>query len=63
MDDQHQQEQGTSISDIFFIKDRINNDDINLTYLPTNKMRADLMTKPLQGHLFQDHSDFILGQL
>jgi hypothetical protein len=47
----------------FFIKDRINNDDINLTYLPTNKMRADLMTKPLQGHLFQDHSDFILGQL
>ena len=37
----------------FFIKDRISSGDIKITYLPTNEMTADILTKPLQGELFR----------
>ncbi len=36
----------------FFIKDRINSNEISLEYLPTKDMIADIFTKPLQGALF-----------
>lgn len=31
----------------FFIRDLCNNGEINLKYCPTDKMKADLLTKPL----------------
>jgi hypothetical protein len=37
----------------FFIKDRVERNEINLTYLPTEEMVADLLTKPVQGSLFR----------
>jgi len=36
----------------FYIKERIENGDINVCYLPTEDMIADLLTKPLTGKLF-----------
>lgn len=38
----------------FFVKDRIDRKEINLTYLPTEQMVADLLTKPVQGSLFRN---------
>jgi hypothetical protein len=36
----------------FFIKQHIDNGDIQLKYLPTGQMVADMLTKPLVGRLF-----------
>ena len=36
----------------FFAKNRVEIGDITLTYMPTEAMLADLMTKPLVGELF-----------
>ena len=45
----------------FFIKDRIQEDDINIIYCPTGSMVADYFTKPLQGSLFKKLRDVIMG--
>jgi len=45
----------------FFIKDRIEQGDIALEYLPTAKMIADLLTKPLQGEQFRTLCTALLG--
>jgi len=37
----------------FFIKDRIDNGEIILEYVPTEEMVADVLTKPLQGAQFR----------
>ena len=37
----------------FFIKDKIDNGELELEYLPTEDMVADILTKPLQGNLFK----------
>lgn len=37
----------------FFIKDRIDNGEIKLTYVPTEELVADFLTKPLQGARFR----------
>jgi hypothetical protein len=37
----------------FFVKDRINSQELNVAYLNTNDMIADIMTKPLQGEQFR----------
>jgi hypothetical protein len=37
----------------FFVKDRIDQKEIDLTYLSSDEMIADLMTKPVQGSLFR----------
>ena len=37
----------------YFIKDRIDNKELKIEYLPTKLMIADILTKPLQGELFQ----------
>jgi hypothetical protein len=37
----------------FFIKDKIQSGDLELKYLPTEEMVADILTKPLQGELFR----------
>ena len=36
----------------FFIKDRVDMNEIRIEYCPTEKMLADFFTKPLQGKLF-----------
>jgi hypothetical protein len=43
----------------FFIKDRIDSGDIQLKYLETNNMLADILTKPLQGETFKRLRDLI----
>jgi hypothetical protein len=45
-----------------FIKDQINNNEINMFHLPTNLMRAELMTRPIQDNLFKIDYNLILGQ-
>jgi hypothetical protein len=54
-------EKGRSTSDrtrhinirYFFVKDRIDQGEIKVQYLPTEDMIADILTKPLQGVLFR----------
>ena len=45
----------------FFIKERIDNGEVTMSYLPTKEMVADLLTKPIQGHLFVKLRDRLLG--
>ena len=37
----------------FFIKDRIENGELQVEYCPTEEMLADFFTKPLQGKLLE----------
>ena len=37
----------------FFVKDKVDKKEIKIQYLQTGNMLADLLTKPLQGHLFE----------
>jgi Cft2 family RNA processing exonuclease len=39
----------------FFAKDYLDRKEIDIRYVPTGDMRADLLTKPLQGKLFMKH--------
>ena len=45
----------------FFIKDKIENGDIEVIYCPTGEMLADYFTKPLQGKQFEQFRERILG--
>jgi len=45
----------------FFIKDRIESGELELQYLPTEQMIADLLTKPLQGEKFRVLRDALLN--
>ena len=45
----------------FFLKDRIDSGEIELEYLPTDEMIADILTKPLQGRKFQILRDRLLN--
>ena len=45
----------------FFIKDHIENGDIELKYCPTEQMVADFFTKPIQGTLFKQLRDRIMN--
>jgi hypothetical protein len=45
----------------FFIKERIAEGQVRLSYLPTEDMIADLLTKPVQGKLFVKLRDTLLG--
>ena len=38
----------------FFIKDRIDNGEIQVKWCPTDEMTADFFSKPLQGQKFHD---------
>ena len=39
--------------DIFFLNDRITTGDVDIQYLPTTDMIADILTKPLRKELFK----------
>jgi Reverse transcriptase (RNA-dependent DNA polymerase) len=45
----------------FFITDRIDKKEVRVEYCPTELMRADPHTKPLQGRLFREHRDWLLN--
>ena len=45
----------------FFVKDRVDKEEIIVKYRPTLQMLADFFTKPLRGHLFQKFRDVIMG--
>ena len=45
----------------FFVKDRIARGEIEIQYCPTKLMIADCLTKPVQGQLFLELRDLLLG--
>ena len=45
----------------FWMKDRIDNKEVRVEYLPTHIMLADYFTKPLQGSQFRLLREFIMG--
>ena len=38
----------------FYLKDRISENEIIVEYIESKKMLADILTKPLQGALFEE---------
>ncbi len=47
----------------YFISDRVNMKEITIDWCPTKKMVADYMSKPLQGSLFKELRDYIMGRV
>lgn len=45
----------------FFVKDRVDSGELSIEYEPTVTMLADCMTKPLQGDLFRDMREMLMG--
>ena len=45
----------------FFIADRVKSNEIRIEYCPTGIMIADYFTKPLQGILFRQLRDMVMG--
>jgi hypothetical protein len=45
----------------FFIKERIDEGELKIEYLPTEQMVADVLTKPLQGEHFRRLRDRLMG--
>jgi hypothetical protein len=46
----------------FWVKDRLDSNDVSIVYCPTESMLADFFTKPLQGNLFRRLRDVIMGR-
>ena len=47
----------------FYLKDRIDDNQVKLAYVPTEDMVADILTKPLQGSLFMKLRNRLLGKI
>ena len=47
----------------FFITDRISKGEVRVEWCPTKEMVADFLTKPLQGSMFRNFRDLIMGAL
>ena len=45
----------------FFLKERIDNNEVKVIYCPTDLMLADVLTKPLQGEKFNLGRDRLLN--
>jgi hypothetical protein len=45
----------------YYVADRIVKGDLSVVWCPTNKMIADFLTKPLQGKVFQQFRDVLMG--
>jgi hypothetical protein len=45
----------------FFVKQFLDNGEFILEHCPTREMIADILTKPLQGELFRELRDYLLG--
>jgi hypothetical protein len=65
----HMSNNGKSISNrtrhikvkYFFVKQYLDNGEFKLMHCPTKEMIADILTKPLQGELFNNLRDLLLG--
>jgi hypothetical protein len=44
-----------------WLKDRVENGELEVVYLPTESMWADMLTKPLQGELFKKFRALVLN--
>lgn len=45
----------------FFVKDRVDSDEVKIVHMPTTHMIADILTKPLQGDLFRQMRAWLMG--
>jgi hypothetical protein len=45
----------------YYVADCIAKGDLSVVWCPTNKMIADFLTKPLQGKVFQQFRDVLMG--
>ena len=45
----------------FWVKDRVDNKEVRVEYLPTHLMLADFFPKPLQGEQFRILRAYIMG--
>ena len=45
----------------FYITDLVEQEAVSIKHCPTERMVADFFTKPLQGRLFQQLRDYIMG--
>jgi hypothetical protein len=45
----------------FFLKQYLDSGELQLVYCPTDKMIADILTKSVQGELFEKLRDLLLG--
>ncbi len=45
----------------FFIKERMDSGEVEISYLPTERMVADFFTKPLQGAVFLQHRAMVMN--
>ena len=45
----------------FFITDMVKNGEVSVVWCPTGDMIGDYMTKPLQGDMFRNFRDQIMG--
>ena len=45
----------------FNLRDKVESGELELEYVPTNDMLADLLTKPLQGEKFRELRDRVLN--
>jgi hypothetical protein len=45
----------------FFVKDKVDQGEVEIEYLCTEDMRADILTKPLQGELFRKMRAALMG--
>ena len=48
---------------IFWVTDKVKNEDLTIEYCPTEVMVADFFTKPLQGAVFRKFREVIMGVL
>ena len=46
----------------FWVKDRVDNKEVRIEYIPTHLMLADYFTKPLQGEQFRILRAYIMGR-
>ena len=46
----------------FWVKDRLQRENIEVIYCPTDSMVADFFTKPLQGAIFKKLCDIVMGR-
>jgi hypothetical protein len=45
----------------FFISDKVLSKEVEVEFMPTDSMLADILTKPLQGSLFKKFRDLLLN--
>jgi hypothetical protein len=47
----------------YYVADQIESGDLSVVWCPTDKMIAEFLTKPLQGNVFQQFQDLLMGTL